>query len=97
MIIQGRINSKQVEVLLDTGSSGNIIPKIYITNQGMWRISKHKLPPSMDKLSVRNSCLHLATGRTRDDREKDLATTERKKVGTGEKREGDEKSRGREK
>ncbi|GFU24719.1 retrovirus-related Pol polyprotein from transposon opus [Trichonephila clavipes] len=46
---------------------------------------------------VRNSCLHLATGRTRDDREKDLATTEAKKVGTGEKREGDEKSRGREK
>ncbi|GFV04492.1 hypothetical protein TNCV_1314541 [Trichonephila clavipes] len=30
-------------------------------------------------------------------REKDLATTEEKKVGTGEKREGDEKSRGREK
>ncbi|GFV87923.1 hypothetical protein TNCV_782041 [Trichonephila clavipes] len=30
-------------------------------------------------------------------REKDLATTEGKKVGTGEKREGDEKSRGREK
>ncbi|GFW62628.1 integrase_H2C2 domain-containing protein [Trichonephila clavipes] len=30
-------------------------------------------------------------------REKDLATTERRKVGTGEKREGDEKSRGREK
>ncbi|GFY24946.1 hypothetical protein TNCV_2691371 [Trichonephila clavipes] len=29
--------------------------------------------------------------------EKDLATTEKKKVGTGEKREGDEKSRGREK
>ncbi|GFV18173.1 retrovirus-related Pol polyprotein from transposon opus [Trichonephila clavipes] len=30
-------------------------------------------------------------------REKDLATTEEKKVGTGERREGDEKSRGREK
>ncbi|GFV36740.1 hypothetical protein TNCV_2649841 [Trichonephila clavipes] len=30
-------------------------------------------------------------------RKKDLATTEEKKVGTGEKREGDEKSRGREK
>ncbi|GFU30704.1 hypothetical protein TNCV_1444281 [Trichonephila clavipes] len=30
-------------------------------------------------------------------REKDLATTEEKKVGRGEKREGDEKSRGREK
>ncbi|GFU88433.1 hypothetical protein TNCV_3353731 [Trichonephila clavipes] len=29
-------------------------------------------------------------------REKDLATTEEKKVGTGEKRGGDEKSRGRE-
>ncbi|GFU61688.1 hypothetical protein TNCV_4611671, partial [Trichonephila clavipes] len=30
-------------------------------------------------------------------REKDLATTEEEKVGTGEKREGDEKSRGGEK
>ncbi|GFW10818.1 retrovirus-related Pol polyprotein from transposon 17.6 [Trichonephila clavipes] len=31
MIIQGRINFKQVDVLLDTGSSVNIIPKIIIS------------------------------------------------------------------
>ncbi|GFY29183.1 hypothetical protein TNCV_4723111 [Trichonephila clavipes] len=47
---------------------------------------------------VRNRCLHLATGRTRDDIEKRIWQGQRrKKVGTGEKREGDEKSRGREK
>ncbi|GFW61893.1 retrovirus-related Pol polyprotein from transposon opus [Trichonephila clavipes] len=47
---------------------------------------------------IRNSCLHLATGRTRDDIEKRIwQRRRRKKVGTGEKREGDEKSRGREK
>ncbi|GFW10753.1 hypothetical protein TNCV_4918721 [Trichonephila clavipes] len=31
MIIQGRINLKQVDVLLDTGSSVNIIPKNIIS------------------------------------------------------------------
>ncbi|GFX28416.1 hypothetical protein TNCV_1152251 [Trichonephila clavipes] len=46
---------------------------------------------------VRNRCLHLATGRTRDDIEKRIWQRREKKVGTGKKREGDEKSRGREK
>ncbi|GFU82717.1 hypothetical protein TNCV_265141 [Trichonephila clavipes] len=44
---------------------------------------------------VRNYCLHLATGRTRDEIEKRIWQRERKKVGTEEA--GVEKSRGREK
>ncbi|GFU66264.1 uncharacterized protein TNCV_1817611, partial [Trichonephila clavipes] len=36
------------------------------------------------ELPVRNRCLHLATGRTRDDIEGRIWQRERKKVGTGE-------------
>ncbi|GFW71289.1 retrovirus-related Pol polyprotein from transposon opus [Trichonephila clavipes] len=57
-------------------------------------VARPELPFEVGR--VRNRCLHLATGRTRDDREKDLATTEEKEVETREKR-GNEKSRGREK
>ncbi|GFX28417.1 retrovirus-related Pol polyprotein from transposon opus [Trichonephila clavipes] len=46
---------------------------------------------------VRNRCLHPATGRTRDDIEKSIWQTMGEKGRNGEKREGDEKSRGREK
>ncbi|GFV03273.1 hypothetical protein TNCV_4018701 [Trichonephila clavipes] len=48
---------------------------------------------------VRNYCLHLATGRTRDDIEKRIWQRRREKGRNGrEEREGDEKeSRGREK
>ncbi|GFY25891.1 uncharacterized protein TNCV_1916411 [Trichonephila clavipes] len=54
--------------------------------------------PHLCTTTVGNSCLHLATDRTRDDIEKrDLATTEEKKGRNGRRREGDEKSRGREK
>ncbi|GFX93215.1 uncharacterized protein TNCV_4760941 [Trichonephila clavipes] len=47
------------------------------------------------KRLVRNSCLHLATGRTRDDIEKRIWQRRRRKRSEREKkREGDEKSRG---
>ncbi|GFT56173.1 hypothetical protein TNCV_129721 [Trichonephila clavipes] len=69
----------------------------------VWRLQRHSprqfprvLPEA--KQRVRNRCLHLATGRTRDDIEKGSGneTEEKKKVGTG-RGEGGEKSRGREK
>ncbi|GFT95206.1 hypothetical protein TNCV_3325481, partial [Trichonephila clavipes] len=52
MIIQGRINFKQVDVLLDTGSSVNIIPKNISQIKGYHNVEyiKTKLPPSMEKL-----------------------------------------------
>ncbi|GFU28886.1 hypothetical protein TNCV_470191 [Trichonephila clavipes] len=53
IIIQGRINFKQVDVLLDTGSSVNIIPKNIISQvKGYHNVEyiKKKLPPSMEKL-----------------------------------------------
>ncbi|GFU39003.1 retrovirus-related Pol polyprotein from transposon opus [Trichonephila clavipes] len=47
---------------------------------------------------VRNRCLHLATGRTRDDIEGRIWQRQREEVGTGEREEaGGEKTRGREK
>ncbi|GFW10702.1 hypothetical protein TNCV_4918211 [Trichonephila clavipes] len=63
IIIQGIINFKQVEVLLDTGSSVNIIPKNIISQiKGHHNvdISKQKLPPSMEKLSSYAAPITLA-------------------------------------
>ncbi|GFU18853.1 retrovirus-related Pol polyprotein from transposon opus [Trichonephila clavipes] len=59
-------------------------------------VARPELPFEVGR--VRNSCLHLATGRTRDDIEKRIwQRRRREKVGTGEKREGGEEKRGREK
>ncbi|GFU34646.1 hypothetical protein TNCV_1993631 [Trichonephila clavipes] len=48
-------------------------------------------------LVVRNSCLHLATGRTRDDIEKRIWQRRRRKRSERERRESDGKSRAGEK
>ncbi|GFX12618.1 retrovirus-related Pol polyprotein from transposon opus [Trichonephila clavipes] len=46
---------------------------------------------------VRNRCLHLATGRRRDDIKRRIWQGQREKVGAGEKRAVAQKNRGREK
>ncbi|GFU39006.1 retrovirus-related Pol polyprotein from transposon opus [Trichonephila clavipes] len=59
-------------------------------------VARSELPFEVGR--VRNRCLHLATGRTRDDIEGRIWQRQREEVGTGEREEaGGEKTRGREK
>ncbi|GFT51575.1 hypothetical protein TNCV_3705431 [Trichonephila clavipes] len=59
---------------------------------GVWKFEKWAIKGCKEQLPAPGN-----RSNERRYRKKDLATTEEKKVGTGEKREGDEKSRGREK
>ncbi|GFT80706.1 hypothetical protein TNCV_1539551 [Trichonephila clavipes] len=69
----------------------------------IWWTEKHDMISKVDQATRHNNACKEqlpAPGNRSNERryrEKDLATTEEKKVGTGEKREGDEKSRCREK
>ncbi|GFW71291.1 hypothetical protein TNCV_537091 [Trichonephila clavipes] len=95
LAVQDCLDSEGIQRLVWPARSPDLNPIENVWDALGRQVAGRNYPPTNKNTLV---CLHLATGRTRDDREKDLATTEEKEVGTREKRGvKKKKSRGREK